>query len=120
MNEIYVITETELAEKGLNLNDYALEGALIPAIINIALDICISRVCYLGDNINGENDLEERLGENENKIKAFKKLQYRVIHNLIFMGETDPMDSYTDIIISHELNIGKINGWQKGIYHKQS
>ena len=39
MDQKYVITEEELAEKGLDLNDYALEGTLIPAIINISLDI---------------------------------------------------------------------------------
>lgn len=118
MNELYIITNEELAERGLDLNNYALDGTCINAIINISLDICITRICDLGDNLKGEYSVEEKLGNDADKIYAFKKLQYRVIHNLIFQGETSPTDSFVDKIISHELNIGKINDIQKGFYHR--
>ena len=49
MKNSYVITNEELAEKGLDLNDYALTGDLVPAIILIGLDICVSRCCFLND-----------------------------------------------------------------------
>ena len=119
MDQKYVITEEELAEKGLDLNDYALEGTLIPAIINISLDICVDRICKLCDEISGENDIEEKVGDDPNKIRALKKLQYRCIHNLIFMGETEPTDAYFDDIISQQLKIGRINSIQKGYYHRE-
>lgn len=117
MEEKYVISNEELAEKGLDLNDYALEGTLIPAIINISVDICVDRICKLCDEISCEEDIEEKIGNDTKKIKIFKKLQYRCIHNLIYMGETEPTDAYFDDIISQQLKIGKINGIQKGYFH---
>ena len=45
MKREYIITNPELAERGLNLNDYALTGDLVPAIISRGLDICVSRCC---------------------------------------------------------------------------
>lgn len=117
MKKDYVITNQELAERGLDLNDYALTGDLIPAIINRGLDISITRCCFNYDNIETEEELEKALDEHPNKVKAFKKLQHNVIYNLIFTN-TDPVDVYIDTIISKELNLGKINGFQKGIWYK--
>ena len=120
MKKDYVITEQELAEKGLILSEYALDGTLIPAIINTALDICVTRICYLNDDFNkGELSIEEELDKEPHKVIIFKKLQYRVLYNLIFTTEDSPTDLYVDSIISHELCWSKINGFQKGIYHKQ-
>lgn len=118
MKSEYIITEQECAERGLNLNDYALNGELIPALINRALEIAITRCCYNYDNLNGEDDIETALDKNPTKVKAFKKLQYNVLWNLIFTGTDDPVDLYIDTIICHELNLGKINGIQKGIWYK--
>lgn len=119
MNANYIITEKELAQRGLDLNDYALEGTLIPAIIQIGLDVAITRCCYLNDNFKGEDSVELALNENPSLVSSFKKLQYRIIFNLIFMGQDDPVDLYVDTIIAHELGWGKINGFQKGIFYKQ-
>lgn len=120
MKQEYIITNEECAEKGLDLNDYALTGELIPAIINRGLDIAITRCCYNYDNIESEDDIEKLLDEKPNKVKAFKKLQFNIIWNLIFTGTDDPVDVYIDTIIAHELNLGKINGIQKGLFYKNN
>lgn len=118
MKQEYVITNQECAEKGLDLNDYALDGTFVPALINRALDICISRCFYNYDDIKYESDIEERLDKDPQKVPAFKKLQFNVLWNLIFTATDDPVDVYIDTIISKELNLGKINGIQKGIWYK--
>ena len=118
MNENYIVTNEYLAEKGLDLNDYALDGTLINAIINIGLDILITRICYLDDDLSGEEDVEKYLDTHQDKVNAFYKAQYRVIYGLIFQGEESPLDSFVDNIIVHEIKLGKINGFQKGIYYK--
>jgi hypothetical protein len=118
MKKDYVITNQELAEKGLDLNDYALTGELIPAIIQIGLDIAITRCCFLNDNFKGEKSIEEALDNNTDLVDTFKKLQRKILWNLIFAGTDDPVDQYIDDIISHELGWGKINGYQKGLWYK--
>jgi hypothetical protein len=118
MKKDYIITNEECAEKGLDLNEYALSGDLIPALINRALDISITRCCYNYDGIETEEDLETKLDEQPTKVKVFKKLQFNVLWNLIFSATDDPVDVYIDTIISKELNLGKINGVQKGIWYK--
>lgn len=116
----YIITNQELAEKGLDLNDYALDGAYIPALINRALDICVSRCCFLNDNFLGEQSVETELDTKPYLVSAFKKLQFNVLWNLIFTAEDNPVDLYVDTIIVHELGWGKINGIQKGIWYKNN
>lgn len=124
MNNEYIITDYELQQKGLNLSDYALDETMIPAIINNGLDIAVSRCCYLNDSLYGEEGLAEYLASNDeklsssSKVSAFKKLQYRIIYNLIFQAEESPVDLYVDTIIVHELKCGKINGFQKGLWYK--
>lgn len=118
MNKNYIITQEEIAERGLNLNDYVLTGDLIPAIINRALEIGVSRCCFLNDNFKGAKSIEEALDNDPDKVESFKKLQFNILWNLIFTAETDPVDQYIDIIIVHELGWGKINGFQKGIWYK--
>ena len=120
MKENYVVSNQYLREKGLDLNDYALDGTYIYAIINLALDLLITRISYLDDTKNGEMSVELALDQEPQKVCAFKKAQYRVIYNLIFQNETSPVDPFVDNIIVHELGWGKINGWQKGIYFKQN
>ncbi|MBO7715452.1 MAG: hypothetical protein J6S85_17960 [Methanobrevibacter sp.] len=116
----YVVTNEYLAEKGLDLNEYALDGTAIPSLINIALDLLVTRICYLDDNICCEEDIENYLDKNTNRVGAFLKAQYRILYNLIFLNETSPTDPFVDNIISHELGLGKINGWQKGIYYRHN
>ena len=118
MKQEYVITYEELQQRGLNLSDYALDGTVIPAIIQIGLDIAVTRCCYLFDNIGSEDELEKALDSHQDKVSPFKKLQYRIIYNLIFKAETEPYDTYIDTIISHEINLGKINGYQKGLFQR--
>lgn len=118
MKQEYIITNEELAEQGLNLNDYALTGDLVPALIHRGLDICISRCCFLNDNFKGSKSVEEALDSDPNKVESFKKLQFNILWNLVFTAETDPVDQYIDIIIVHELGWGKINGFQKGLWYK--
>lgn len=118
MKTEYILTNEECCEKGLDLNDYAIDGTCISAIINRALDIAITRCCYNYDNIESEEDIELALDEKPNKVKSFKKLQYQILYNLVFTATDDPVDIYVDTIIAHELNLGKINGIQKGIWYK--
>ena len=119
MKTEYIVTNEYLSQKGLDLNDYALEGTLINAIINIAFDLLVTRTCYLDDSKKGEKDIETYLDQNEDKVNAWFKAQYRVIYNLIFQNETSPLDPMLDNIIVFEIGLGKINGFQKGIYFKQ-
>lgn len=118
MKDEYIITENELANKGLNLSDYVFDETFVPAIINMGLDIAISRCSYLNDNFLGESSVESALDEKPELVNAFKKLQYRIIYNLVFTAETEPVDQYVDTIIVHELGWGKINGIQKGLWYK--
>lgn len=120
MKNEYVVTNEYLMEKGLDLNEYALEGTYIPAIINLGLDLAVSRCCELNDNFKGESSIEKALDDDPNKLNAFFKLQYRIIYNLIFQNETSPIDQFVDTIIVHELGWGKINGFQKGLYYRHN
>ncbi len=121
MDSKYVIDNDELKRKGLDLNDYCLDGTCIDSTIEMALElVVIPRVLYNCDNLHSESDIENAIGDNEDKIKAFKKLQFLAIYNMIFQAETSPIDVYFDTIIAHELNIGKINGYQKGLYYKHN
>lgn len=118
MKENYVVSNEYLTQRGLNLNDYAIDGTYINAIIQLGLDLLVTRICYLDDEFKGESDIELALDKEPNKLATFFKAQYRVIYNLIFQNETSPTDPFVDNIICHELGWGKINGWQKGLYYK--
>lgn len=118
MKENYVVSNDYLSERGLDLNDYAVDGTMINAIIQLGLDLLVTRICYLDDNIKGEEGVELSLDQNEDKVDTFYKAQYRVIYNLIFQNETSPTDAFVDNIIVFELGWGKINGWQKGIHYR--
>ena len=127
MNKEYIVTDEYLEELGLDLNNYALEGTLIPAIKNIAINIILNpRIYQLNDDIKSDKQLEEYLSKDdkdrtsEEKKLAYYNAQYKVIYNLIFQAETNPMDQYLDNIIVFQLGLGKINGFQKGYYHKQN
>lgn len=120
MKSEYIVDNHYLAERGLDLNEYALDGTYLQAIIMLGLDLCVSRICLLNDSFEGELDVEKALDENPSKLESFKKLQYRVIYNLIFQNETSPLDQLVDVIISHELKWGKINGFQKGLHYKNN
>jgi len=119
MKSNYIVSNEYLSERGLDLNDYALSGTLVNAIINLGLDLLVTRICYLDDSLKGEKDIELALDKEQSKLDAFFKAQYRVIYNLIFQNETSPTDPFIDNIITFELGWGKINGWQKGLYYKQ-
>lgn len=118
MNEEYKITNEYLAERGLDLNEYALNGAFIPVIIDRALELAITRCFFLNDDFNYEKDYTPftELASKPQLLQAFYKLQFSIIYNLIFKGDDTPFDFVVDTIISHELHWGKINGFQKGIY----
>ena len=125
MNEKYVVNNEYLKERGLDLYQYALDGTMVDAIIQIGLDVLIGRVCKLDDSIKSESKLESYLETDDpqrtskEKVDAFLKAQYRVIYNLIFQNETSPKDDMVDDLIVFLLGLGKINGFQKGYYRKQ-
>lgn len=116
MNQDYIITNEELAKKGLDLNDYAIEGDKIPAIINICFDEMITRILKLNDDFKYESAIEKALDKDTNLIPAFKKLQFRVIYNMVFNGDDDPLDKTVEDIIVFDLGWGKINSFQKGVF----
>ena len=124
MKSEYVITSIELQERGINLNEYALDGTYIPAIIYQGLGITIDRACKLGD-IKSSKALENYISSDdeertkEEKLEAFKEAQYRVIYNLIFMAETKPVDEFIDDPLVYRLGL-KINGYQKGLFYKNN
>ena len=119
MNENYIVNNEYLSQqKGLDLNEYALDGTFIPSIINIGLDLVVTRISTLNDDVKGEYNIEKWLDKHQDKVDTFKKLQYRVIYNLIFQNETSPTDKYVDDIIVHEMKIGKINSTQYGYYNE--
>ena len=114
MNKDYIITSDELTnEYGLNLNDYAINGTMVNAIIKIAFNLAITEILKLNDEFRYENDIEVALDNNNNLIFPFKKLQHRVIYNLILVGDRDPLDKSLDDIICGDLRWGKVNGFQK-------
>ncbi|MBQ2637004.1 MAG: hypothetical protein IJG09_09995 [Methanobrevibacter sp.] len=118
MKKEYIVTNDYLSQRGLDLNDYALDGTCVNAIIQLGLDLLITRISYLDDNKKGEESVELALDNEPEKVNTFFKAQYRVIYNLIFQNETSPTDAFIDNIICHELGWGKINGWQKGVYYR--
>jgi len=125
MREDYVVTNEYLASRGLDLNEYALEGVYITPIINLGLDLLINRMCQIGDQFHSENDVEFYLGHDdgvrtsEQKVQTFIQAQYRIIYNLIFQNETSPVDQFVDGILVHQLGC-KINGFQKGLFYKNN
>ena len=118
MNKNYVVDNNYLAERNLDLNNYALDGTMIPAIIQLALDLAITRISVLNDEVKGEKAVENWLDKNSDKVDTFKKLQYRVIYNLIYQAETSPTDPFVDDIIVHELKVGRINATQFGYFNQ--
>lgn len=125
MNVEYIVTNEYLAEKGLDLNEYALEGTFIPAIINRGLSIVVNRMCQIGDQFHSEEDIENYLGLDDDKrtsvqkVSAFYEAQYQVIYNLIFQNETSPIEQFIDGILVYQLGC-KINGFQKGLHYKNN
>ena len=123
MEKEYIVDNKYMSSKGLNLNDYALDGTVVPAIIERGLGILVNRMCQVGDQFKSEKTIETYLSTDDKertsaeKISAFKNAQFNVIYNLIFQNETNPVDKYVDGILVFQLGC-KINGFQKGIYYK--
>lgn len=123
MKENLIVTNEYLAEKGLDLNEYALDGTYINAIIQRGLYIVVNRMCQIGNQFHSEKEIETYLEQNddirtsEEKISAFYQTQYQVIYNLIFQNETNPVDQYVDGILVYQLGC-KIHGFQKGLWYK--
>lgn len=116
MDETYKITSDECVERGLDLTSLAIDEGSVDAVINIAVDLAVTRVLLLNDTFESESDIESALEESEDLQTAFKKLQFRIIYNLIFIGDNDPLDKSVEDIITGDLHWGKINGFQKRIY----
>lgn len=114
MNEKYIISSEELAEKGINLGEYTIDGSFDEIIIHKAVDMLVTRILKLNDKFKSVKDIEKDLDSHEYKEYAFKKLQYAIIYNLIFVGDSDPLDAQVNDIIVYDLDWGKINGFQKG------
>lgn len=114
MKTAYIITNEELSsEYGLDLENYTLDSSFVSVIIRTALGKAITRILKLNDTLDYETDLEKTIDENQKLVAPFKKLQWQVIYNLLFLGDNDPIDSQVDDIICADMKLGKINGFQK-------
>lgn len=117
MKEEYKITEDLLSrDYGLILSDYALDTTFVPMIINIAFGKAVTRILYFNDNFLYEKDIEAALDKEPNLLEAFYKLQFQIIYNLIFVGDSNPISREVDEIICSDLRWGKINGFQKNVF----
>jgi len=116
MKKEYYITENDLHEKGIILSDYARDTTAIPAIIQIALDQGVTRVLYLNDDFEYEEDIEHAIDKNPKLLPAFKKMQFQIIYNLLFVPDNETINANVDRIISSDLRWCKINGWQKQLF----
>lgn len=117
MKKEYIITNDELStEYGLDLSTYAIDTTFVPMIIKIAFGKAVSRILHYNDNFKYEEDIEKALDNEPLLLPAFKKLQFQIIYNLIFLGDNDPIDMVVDEIICSDLRFGKINGWQKNVF----
>ena len=125
MKKEYIVDNDYLSQKGLDLNDYALEGTMIPSIINKALSILVNRMCQIGNQFHSEREIDEYLGHDDDqrtsqdKIGAFKEAQYLIIYNFVFQNETNPVDQYVDGILVFQLGC-KIHGFQKGLFYRNN
>lgn len=118
----YVITNEELSEKGLDLNDYALDGIYINAIIQRGLNKLVNEMCYFGD-LKSSSQIETYLSTSDertsqDKVEAFKEAQYLVIYNMLMINDSDPFDDEVQKVIVYQLGL-KINGFQKGIFNRR-
>lgn len=117
MKNEYIITNDELlSEYGLDLTTYALDTTFVPMIIKIAYGKAVSRILKFNDNFEKESSIEKALDQDQELVPAFKKLQFQVVYNLVFLGDSDPIDMAVDEIICSDLRWGKINGWQKQVF----
>ena len=117
MKREYIITDDLLADEfGLKLSDYALDTTFVPMIINIALGKAVTRILYFNDNFKYESDIEKAIDNDLNLLGAFLKLQFQIIYNLVFLGDSNPISQEVDEIICSDLRWGKINGFQKHIF----
>lgn len=114
MKQEYIITEQELIELGIDLGEYMEDGIKSNALVMKALNLGISQIVKMGDNLQFEEDIEAKLDADSRLVKVFKKLQYTIIYNLLFVADNDPLDRNVNDIIANELKLGKINGIQKG------
>jgi hypothetical protein len=115
MKKDYIITQEDLANKGLILSEYALDGSMIAPIIEIALGLAVSSILDRNDDLKGEQAIESELDNNAYLVSGFKKLQYQIIYNLIFLGDTDPINSIVERIIRADLRMCKLNGFQTAL-----
>lgn len=114
MKEQYLITEEELNEKGLVIREYALDESYIHSIILQANDLLNTFVLKHNHDFEGEEDIVADLVAHPQKISSYKKAQHRLIYNMIFLGDNDPLDKIVSDIIIYDLRWGKLNGFQKG------
>lgn len=115
MKQEYVITTEELQQKGVNLHELTIDDSAVQIVINLALDFCVTRILKMNDNLIGESDLVKELDKKPQLVSGFKKLQAQMVRNLVYKAD-DPNDKTIDDIITFDLHLSKINGFQKGIY----
>lgn len=116
MKEEYIITNDELLERGIDLQDSVVDPIYVNAVKWTALDLVITRILRLNDNLMYASDIEKYLDDKPQMVYAFKKLQARAIYNLIYCGDNDPIDKSVEDIITGDLKLGAINGFQKRVY----
>lgn len=117
LKELY-ITKEELRENyNLDLENFAVEETSIDTIINICVGKMITEIYKLNDQIKDDDEIYNFIVESK-KVRAFKKLQYSVIYNYLYISGDDPITFAIRDIITHELKLSCINGIQKGVYSK--
>ena len=117
LKELYISKEELRENYNLDLENFAVEETAIDTLINICVGKVITEIYKLNDQIRNDEEIYNFLVEN-GKTKAFKKLQYSVIYNYLYISGDDPITYAIRDIITHELKLSRINGIQKGVYSK--
>jgi len=114
LKDLY-ITKDELREiYGLDMEDFAVDETTIDIIINLCVGKAITTIYKLNDNITSDKDIYDLIVNNGKEL-SFKKLQYQVIYNYLYISSNDPINDSIFDIIAYELKLCKINGIQKGV-----
>lgn len=116
----YIITNEELkGNYGVDLNDFVIDSSHIPPFINSIYEELITRIFNLNHDLKTEQDILDFLGQDEFKIKSFKKAQKVAIINTLIVGaDENPFNNEVDAVLAGDLRIIKLNGYQKSIWRK--
>lgn len=117
LKSLYITKEELREDYNLDLENFAVEETAIGTLINICVGKVITEIYKLNDAIKSDDEIFDFIVAS-GKVGAFKKLQYSVIYNYLYISGDDPITYAIRDIISHELKLSRINGIQKGVYSK--